>query len=390
MATTETRDDLHNLAPRAKALRMLRQWIEEGVWQPGEALPAERDIAIRIGIGPATVQRALRVLEADGLIVKHEGRTRTVAQPRNDEKGLMHTSVLVVGAGDWVDAPPDVQPFGWGGYVALGALRALSQAGLHAMVIPPQNLDRAALERLLASEPMGFVVPEIDIPNLDPSPWVNLAREMKVPSVVFGDEPWCEGFDRAVPDHETGAYDLARWLLARGRRHIRQYWTLTPGSCAWAIARQRGYERAMREAGLEPLEPVVSLDATYAVNEGAAAFLARSQAAAGALLPFALGSQKTDALMVVTDGSVASVVSALRMLGKTPNADIEIVGYDNYWDQTYQRALEPVGPLATIDKNNIEAGRLLTELLLARRAGTLPPEPQVRLVKPQLRVLPTA
>jgi DNA-binding LacI/PurR family transcriptional regulator len=297
----------------------------------------------------------------------------------------MKDSVLVIGlgtgGGSWL---ADADPLGWGGYVAIGAVRALAETGLHTMILGADDSNINGLDRLLANGPMGLIVPEIDIPGLDPYQWARQAAAAGVSTTVFGDELACKAFDRVVPDHDAGAYELTQWLLSRGKRHIRQYWTFA-SQPEWALARTRGYRRAMQEAGLQPLEAIVSIDATYA-EDPQIAFKARSEAAAGALVPFVLGSKPTDAIMVVSDGSTASVISAIRLLGKKPNADVDVVGYDNYWQQASGRAYEPVGPIATVDKNNMEAGRELASLLLARRAGSLPAEPQIRLVKPTLRV----
>ena len=40
----------------------------------GDALPPERELARTFGVGRATVQQALRELEADGLVVSRRGR----------------------------------------------------------------------------------------------------------------------------------------------------------------------------------------------------------------------------------------------------------------------------------------------------------------------------
>jgi DNA-binding GntR family transcriptional regulator len=46
----------------------LRQRIEAGEWQSGEALPANAELARSYGVAQATVARALRELADEGLV----------------------------------------------------------------------------------------------------------------------------------------------------------------------------------------------------------------------------------------------------------------------------------------------------------------------------------
>jgi DNA-binding FadR family transcriptional regulator len=52
----------------------LRRYIALRLVGPGAALPAERDLARLFGVGRATVQRAIALLEADGLVERRRGR----------------------------------------------------------------------------------------------------------------------------------------------------------------------------------------------------------------------------------------------------------------------------------------------------------------------------
>ena len=51
-----------------------RQLILSGVLPPGEKLPSVRELAARLAINPNTIQRAYRVLEAEGCICSVPGR----------------------------------------------------------------------------------------------------------------------------------------------------------------------------------------------------------------------------------------------------------------------------------------------------------------------------
>ena len=98
------------------------------------------------------------------------------------------------------------------------------------------------------------------------------------------------------------------------------------------------------------------------------------------------GARSADAILALTDGASYPITAACRLLGKEPNRDVTIVGYDNYWQDSPHRQWEPAGPAATIDKLNLDLGQELMNLLLARAEGKLPAEPQLRLIKPELRV----
>ena len=60
------------LSPIAKtrayeqAAEQISARIQEGVWQPGDRLPSERDLALQLGISRGSTREALRVLEAMG------------------------------------------------------------------------------------------------------------------------------------------------------------------------------------------------------------------------------------------------------------------------------------------------------------------------------------
>lgn len=60
----------------------IRNAIEDGGWQPGFRLPAEREIAETYGCARMTVRNALRDLEAEGLIVRRHGSGTFVADLR--------------------------------------------------------------------------------------------------------------------------------------------------------------------------------------------------------------------------------------------------------------------------------------------------------------------
>lgn len=372
-----------NQSPRARALETIRNWIASGELKPGGVLPPERELATRLDVSLGSIQRALRVLEDEGTLDRHGTRTRTVAQKAPITPGLLDGAVLVMSDCTSMNADPDA--YGWAGYVTSGILSALSAQKIHAMVLDPRGLDLSQLDRMLSSGAGGLIVPEVEIPGSHPEIWAAHARAVGVPVVLFGDELGCETFDRVVPDHEAGAYELTRWLLSTGRQAIRMLNNYEKPS-RWALERRAGYERALREAGHEPLPPIFCPEGQFPGLSAEAIFQAQSQSVAGALLPILSQGQPLDAIMAITDGSVFAAIAGLKLLGKTPNRDVAVVGYDDYWDQSQERLFEPTPPLATVNKRNVEIGRELVKMLLDRRDGHLPSEPQRKMVAPVLKV----
>lgn len=77
-------------APRHEAIaEILREEILRGTYEPGERLPAERDLAARLGANRSSVREALRGLEQMGLVSIRHGDGATV-------QGLDRASLEVV------------------------------------------------------------------------------------------------------------------------------------------------------------------------------------------------------------------------------------------------------------------------------------------------------
>jgi DNA-binding LacI/PurR family transcriptional regulator len=93
---------------------------------------------------------------------------------------------------------------------------------------------------------------------------------------------------------------------------------------------------------------------------------------------------------VGSDREVFITAAACRLFGVEPGRDLVIVGYDNYWRRCMERQYEPYIPAATVDKHNEKMGGELVRLLLDRVADRLPPEPQTRVIPPQLVITSTS
>ena len=66
----------------AQLIRQIRAGIVSGAFSPGERLPSVRDLAMEAGVNPNTMQRALTVLERDGLVYSQRTSGRYVTEDR--------------------------------------------------------------------------------------------------------------------------------------------------------------------------------------------------------------------------------------------------------------------------------------------------------------------
>lgn len=64
---------------RGDALEQLRSLITSGDYSPGDRLPPERDLMVRLGVTRTVLRKALDTLERDGAIWRHVGKGTFVA-----------------------------------------------------------------------------------------------------------------------------------------------------------------------------------------------------------------------------------------------------------------------------------------------------------------------
>jgi GntR family transcriptional regulator, transcriptional repressor for pyruvate dehydrogenase complex len=73
----------------------IRRHISLRLIQPGEALPAERELAAMFGVGRPTIQSALRLLEATGMVEARRGRAGGTFVSRRDGDSMAADELIV-------------------------------------------------------------------------------------------------------------------------------------------------------------------------------------------------------------------------------------------------------------------------------------------------------
>ena len=378
-------DEIH--APRERVIRWLQHGIEQGLLRRGATLPSERVIAKQLNVSRDTVRAALNDFGASGLVESDEnGRRRRIAVDRPMCEGLMSHVIAILS-----ETPQPlglVSPTIESVYFKSVAAAAVEAAGMHALGLSADRMDSAALQRLSQDPPRGVMVVEdsdvlgriLDVLQAMPPSVPVVARTWSAQETIPG---VC--FDRVVSDHAGGSELLTRWLAAKGRRQILRLWQTDTPAARWICGRNAGYERAVKDLGLEMLDPLVvplvkcdQPQATGQLSRMRARFLA------GYLADYVLGERRIDAIMLLTDAHAYQVAAALRILKLEPNRDVVLVGYDNHVTHMPGMREDPASPIATIDKRTTEAAQMMVELLEQRIRGELPPEPQVRVCPHQL------
>ena len=73
---------------------MLLGRLAEGVWQPGQILPSEPEIAADLGVSHGTVRKALDEMAGENLVVRRQGRGTYVA--RHDDARILFQFFRIV------------------------------------------------------------------------------------------------------------------------------------------------------------------------------------------------------------------------------------------------------------------------------------------------------
>jgi len=384
-----------NQTPRVRVMRRVRQWISEGSLPAGERIPTVGELVDRLGVSRGTVHGALRDLEVEG-VIRARGRARFAVGSSGEagERVLADTVAILSTVKTPPDGSPDGSPeevgySGWEHVIQNSAARILADQ-YHVLVLNPGRLDGDRIQALAKSGLHGALLSHYMLKRESGQRVADALTASNIPVAIYGAADEFSTHDTVYSDHEAGAYEVTRWLIGKGCRRILRVWhQFSPADYpAWLAQRDSGYLRAVSEAGIGPLPalevPIIPRKEGQPHEDY---FQLGVRMLAGFLIESLQSAQPADALMVISDGVVPSVIAACNLLGRTRGKDLLISGYDNYWQTSPEYVMEKEGPAVTVDKCNARIGLELAKLLQQRMAGQLPAEPQHRIVKPELVVV---
>lgn len=365
---------------REQIAKQIKQYLAGGQVRAGDALPSERELAVQMGVSRETVRAALGDLEREGLVGSDGYRRRVLVVPAQATALMTRTLGLLTMKRI---AQPDQKAPGWERFFETGAADAARELGYHCLSLYYDLFDQHCLDELLEHPLGGVVVFGSILRSVHGAMILDRLRARGLPLVVCGSGEALPQFHTVDSDHRAGAYELTRWLIARGRTRIVMHLPMAGRTLQWLDDRQAGYRQAMQEAGLEPL-PMLSHKAARADATDANQFFGRMMEALGYLYDYRHKHGPMDALMMINDGFVSQFSAAFRHMGLTPGQDVLLTGYDNYWSDCAERQWEPAGPAATIDKNNPEIGKAAVKILADLRSGAIGPAPVTLKLPPTL------
>lgn len=173
-----------------------------------------------------------------------------------------------------------------------------------------KEVENAALEALLEQRVEGLLYAAtwhraVDVP----------AAAREVPTVLVNCFDAAGEFPSVVPDEVTGGHRATRRLLDAGHTRI-GFINLDPGIPA-AVGRNKGYEQALREAGLQP-DPALVVSGHATADGG--------YASASELLEAA---DRPTALFCGNDRMAMGAYDAIKERGLRIPGDVAVVGFDN-------------------------------------------------------------
>jgi DNA-binding LacI/PurR family transcriptional regulator len=380
-----------NKGPQARSLRSLRKWIGEGKLAAGELLPTEHDLMELLKVSRTTVRAALSQLETEGLIKSGENRRRLVCERAAEPANMMSNTVALLTLP--VTVPDSVQqrrvsPV-WERFIQVGAVEALQHAGKDALTLQLSGNYQERLAQFGADRPYGVIALHDGIKTSQGWKAIESLGQAGVPVVVYGFGSNYPAYDTLASDHAAGCAALTRFLLKRGRKRLLRIWTMENVSLplpGWLAERDRGFEEAMKGTNL-PTLPALRVPINLREEFSEENFVLRRRLLAGFLLDHVTGPNRVDAILAASDSVFFPLAAACRQLGLEPGKDIDLVGYDNNWRESIYRTWESSVPLASVNKNNLNLGHELADLLVARAEKKLPAKKQHRLIAPELVIV---
>lgn len=309
--------------------------------------PSLIEIAERAGVSTATVSRALN--DRPGVNAETRERILRIAREigyaaNSAARGLATSRTFTLGCINYRRDPQPISSYHV--HIVEGIDREARQRSYHVITtfVDAAGMADATQFSLIAEQRVDGLI--LVGPALKPSFIIQL-RNTQIPLVLVDNLLEETDIDAVVCDNVGGTYRITRHLLeAHGLRRL----VFLSGPAHWFSSRERrqGYEKAMREAGHQPL--VIYMPDTT-VNTGHAAMVEALER-----------YPDLEGVVAVNDATALGAIRASKKHGRHIPTDLAVVGFDNV---TWGPLHDP--PLTTVRmfkyEMGIEAARRLIDMI---------------------------
>jgi DNA-binding LacI/PurR family transcriptional regulator len=345
------RDDGSSEPLHTRVADRVRHGVRDGLYQPGERLPSEVELATQLSVSRGTVRQALTALVVEGLLRTIPGRGTFVSNGSAQQTAGLIGMILpsVVRARN-----PEL---------IAGAEDTLRQAG-YSLILGISGderwLETEQLQRIVGQGASGLIVYPVDGPLEVPA--LRRLVDRGFPLVLIDRYIPDLAVDTVTMDNLGGGFLAVEHLVQRGYRRIGYVGTDNTGTSS-IVERMAGYRWAFEQYGLEydpdlvctdvrrllgwpPSEPEKEIHNTRVLQ----VFLDRAD--------------RPEAIFVCNDYVAFQVVQVAESLGLRIPEHLALVGFDNVSYTDYFGV-----PLTTVEQYRDEIGNTAASLLLDRIAG---------------------
>ncbi len=345
-----------SLPLHVQLLNDLRHAILNGTLKPHDQLPGEFELVEQLGVSRTTIQRAWQAAQEEGLIYRVPAKGTYVAELRPDQPRPKHVGFLV----------PQFR-YTFDGDLLNGAEKVLRAHGYRLIFAQTERRleeENRLLRSMCQEGVVGFLLWPVSGPAEDRA---LLDPECNVPVVLLDRPIPGQAFPCVTSRNYIGGMQAMEHLLELG--HQRIAFLAWPHLDLWPIAeRFRAYQDAMRNAGHQPMEPLLIGEPVEASNYRRLKQEAHEDVARLAVM---LGhSDRPTAIFAMNDLVALLALRAADQAGLRVPGDLSIVGFDNL------ELTEHVVPALTTIAQDVqlmgaEAAKRLLALIAGEKAQDL-------------------
>lgn len=314
---------------------------------PLEKLPTRKVLCKKYDTTRATLDKAIKELEAEGVVYCKGGSGTYVAAPEGYDKSM---------PSNWGVIVPDITEEIYAGLVR-GVEDVAQQYGANLILC---NFDHDAakqeqyIERLILTGADGvIIVPVVREDNRDNARMYNALIDANKPVVLCNMAVEGVNLPVVMSSGFYGGYIATKHLIERGYRKIA---FITRYKYRTSEERCQGYISALLEAGIEINRSLMVVDKTKGDKR---------PAGYDSMMEL-LKTGEVDAVFCFNDSLIPGVYQAINDAGLKVSDDIGIIGYDN---STLCNKMTP--QVTSVSYRNLEIGRMAAELLHKQIEGHL-------------------